>query len=224
MNMDIKKDFSTSIHHWQLRHLLKPALDLVPQQERELSVLYVQDRTIYLATIKDDPPPPKAIVSVDFSPYCFTYRNGFLAAAGNSGSLSVFRVPPSNIEQSDLIWTGRVARSAVNAVEICERKGCIFLLVSSNDGEVKSYHIPSMLLRFQGTFSASINHAMLNQAGDMLIAVGDCKEVFVQTLQEDKLEEYAVFSEAEDYSYSCSWHSDDRTFAAGSQDGMVNVW
>lgn len=30
--------------------------------------------------------------------------------------------------------------------------------------------------------------------------------------------------EADDYSYSCSWHSDDRTFAAGSQDGLVHVW
>lgn len=97
MHLDFSCDYKTSVHHWQLRHLLKPALNLVPNQDTELSVLFIKDRTVYLTTLKKDTPPPKALLSVDFLPYCFSYSHNFLATAGDSGLLSVFRISPSNM-------------------------------------------------------------------------------------------------------------------------------
>ena len=97
MHLDYSCEYKTTVNHWQLRHLLKPALDLVPQAERELSVLFVKDYTIYLVTLKKESLPPKAIASIDFQPFCFSYSHNFLAAAGDAGLLVVFRILPSNM-------------------------------------------------------------------------------------------------------------------------------
>lgn len=50
-----------------------------------------------------------------------------------------------------------------------------------------------MEIYFLGNFPYCINHALLNQAGDMLIAVGDCKEVYVYNVQNGKMNEYAIY-------------------------------
>lgn len=50
-----------------------------------------------------------------------------------------------------------------------------------------------MEIYFLGNFPTCINHALINERSDMLIAVGDCKEVFVYSIENDKINEYAIY-------------------------------
>ena len=51
-----------------------------------------------------------------------------------------------------------------------------------------------MSIYLNGMFPVPINHAVLNDKGDMLVAVGDSLDVYVYGVENDKIQEYAIFT------------------------------
>ena len=82
----------SSIHHWQLRNLLKPAGSLVAEEDRENSVVFIHERKICVITMSNFMSTPKEIAVLNFLPYCFDCAEGFLVVAGESGKISVFEI------------------------------------------------------------------------------------------------------------------------------------
>mmetsp|Transcript_18474 Transcript_18474/g.71328 ORF Transcript_18474/g.71328 Transcript_18474/m.71328 type:complete len:212 (-) Transcript_18474:51-686(-) len=83
--------------------------------------------------------------------------------------------------------------------------------------------LPDMQVRYSKVFETALNYATLSPDGDRMLAVGDCFDIHLLGMSND-LETVGIYRHARDFGFCAGWHRNSLTFAAGSQDGLVNVY
>ncbi|KAK9806324.1 hypothetical protein WJX72_010353 [[Myrmecia] bisecta] len=204
-------DRRSTIQHWQLR-------DLISCGDKEDEVFCVHHNR----TMRYNTSLQRATVEQElaFAPTSMTVGHGYIAAGGQSSQLDV-----RHLETGECVFKGHVGGSVNNALHFGrDQAGELLLFICNNDDTVKVFSPAKEDLVASIQCPVPINYAALSPDGRHLVCVGDSFHTYVYTATPSGFACSGTFAEAKDAGMSCGWNAAGTCFAAGSQDGRLNVW
>ncbi|KAF0980376.1 hypothetical protein FDP41_013590 [Naegleria fowleri] len=144
----------------------------------------------------------------------------YLAVGGFKGEIVITSLE----NEGEIIYNGRISSASNSITNYMDIRGNT-LLVSSNDGVVRKFDLPSMDLLSAVSFEYCINNAaMQSQNGKLMAVIGDTYDVVVCD-QEGTKSSMMKLKGHMDYSFALSWNpANEYQFATGSQDRLLCVW
>eukprot|EP00033_Pygsuia_biforma_P005035 GCRY01005527.1.p1 GENE.GCRY01005527.1~~GCRY01005527.1.p1 ORF type:complete len:334 (-),score=43.57 GCRY01005527.1:932-1933(-) len=200
----------TTIHHWQLR-------DLVRCVDDSREVLYVEQNAV--RKLNTGTNRTERVMELNYAPTCMTASKEYLVAGGQNSQLTLM----DRLSNRTLFNTG-VGGSINNSLLLTPTKSPEKLLISNNDCTLKIFSLPSMTHLHNIDSNVAVNHASVSPDQRFLITLGDTPQVHLRSFGDNNYSPIATFSEAHDSGFSASWSPSGMLFACGFQCGTVCVW
>ncbi|KAL0078038.1 hypothetical protein J3Q64DRAFT_1872827, partial [Phycomyces blakesleeanus] len=151
-----------------------------------------------------------------------TCSHNMLLVGGAKGEYACRRLD----SKDDMYYFGKPTRNpngTTNHLDVADLKqGGLTALISGNDETTHFIDLKTMQTKQIIQFPFPVNHAAISPDKEMLCAVGDSTKTVVADINTGS--EIFSIDEHHDFSFSCCWSPDGRTFATGNQDKTTRVY
>ncbi|OAD75015.1 hypothetical protein PHYBLDRAFT_67779 [Phycomyces blakesleeanus NRRL 1555(-)] len=168
---------------------------------RQAYITYIKLGWAYLClTVYSSLQEPKEMIKED---RFFTFKHGKLSERCSVG----------HFQLRSLLWA--TSKNDVYYLRLTA-------LISGNDETTHFIDLKTMQTKQIIQFPFPVNHAAISPDKEMLCAVGDSTKTVVADINTGS--EIFSIDEHHDFSFSCCWSPDGRTFATGNQDKTTRVY